>query len=530
MTAARAKTISFNDVLAQTDSSFKNLFDMGLLPQLEEKRIVPRGLKKSLESKREPARIPLLLGYLKNMKPEKFIDLLSILEQSSKEHEQEETRKNTQRLVEVMSTHVRNMFAYGGEKAEAVIQSFLSTADYYKELSQSHTAKTQHRLETIQTSTTESETAIAEVETTISTGAVSSLAPVDPVSHPPLRPPPGHMIDPPAQWFTREGGTLYSPIHGVEVVILPEAPPLGVDKFWLSIHVYPRGPFVLPEGVVSCSPAVWFFLSPTFEFVKDVTVRIPHSARGSVSSDVCVYRMLTGKEGTKDPPFVLSEKVEGCECDWYHTTVHVRHFSPYRNGVSSDVTSEAVHRTQPQSMKHSSKHPVATGLKHLAKQRSSSFEKDSDTPDQLTVRTQSIAPVRSTVNRYCITRGIPKDLSSTPWDAKFYVGLSHPTHIWVRKVTKCNELYIQLGVRSSAPIYKLYSWSSAPIYRCTAGPLPLYIELNILSHIWVRNLTKYNRTPARSKTLCPCPCPCPYIHTLHNHTGRGGLLNVKGRV
>ena len=91
---------------------------------------------------------------------------------------------------------------------------------------------------------------------------------LDPASQlPPLRPPPGHMIDPPAQWFTREGGTLYSPIHGIEVVIPPEAPPLGVDKFWLSIHVYPRGPFVLPEGVVSCSPAVWFFLSPTFEFV-----------------------------------------------------------------------------------------------------------------------------------------------------------------------------------------------------------------------------------------------------------------------
>ena len=48
------------------------------------------------------------------------------------------------------------------------------------------------------------------------------------------------MIDPPVQWFTREGGTLYSPIHGIEVVIPPDAPPLGVDKFWLSIHVYPR--------------------------------------------------------------------------------------------------------------------------------------------------------------------------------------------------------------------------------------------------------------------------------------------------
>ena len=277
-----------------------------------------------------------------------------------------------------------------------------------------------------------------------------------------------------------EGGTLYSPIHGIEVVIPPDAPPLGVDKFWLSIHVYPRSPFVFPEGVVSCSPAVLFFLSPTFEFVKDVTVRIPHSVRGSVSSDVCVYRMLTGEEGTKDPPFVLSEKVEGCECDWYHTTVHVRHFSPYRNGVSSDTTSEAVHRTQPQSMKHSSKYPVATGLKHLAKQRSSSFEKDSDTPDQLTVNVKQSSGQLSTTcssafinqdssavctppepkvassgyipgtptpaqpqcaayaNQYCIARGMPRDVSSTPWQAKFYVVQSHPSHSWVRKLSPCS--------------------------------------------------------------------------------------------
>ena len=205
------------------------------------------------------------------------------------------------------------------------------------------------------------------------------------------------MDVPAAHCFSREGGTLYSAIHGIEVVIPSNAPPLGVDKFWLSIHVYPRGPFVLPEGVVSCSPAVWFHLSPTFEFVKDVTVIIPHSAKGSASSDVCVYRMPTGKQATRDPPFVLSEKVEGCKRDCYQTTVHVRHFSPHKNAASKETSSKAIHKTQPHSMKHSST--------QLKQQRSSSFKKNSCTPDELTVSVKQLSS-QSSMDSFsaCITK------------------------------------------------------------------------------------------------------------------------------
>ena len=438
--------ISFKDVLVCVDTTFSRLFDAkALLPLLVAKGVFPKNFK--LDRYPQSKRANILLGVLRK-KPRNFFEFLRVLFEHASQGD-----KQSQRLVCIMGPHIKDMFTYEDEcpGSDSIVGSFLAAAEAYKSPQESapHTHGQKQETATMGESSSE---------------VVSANPRLDPVSQlPPLRPPPGHMDDPPAQWFTREGGTLYSPIHGIEVVIPPDAPPLGVDKFWLSIHIYPRSPFVFPEGVVSCSPAVWFFLSPTFEFVKNVTVRIPHSARGSVSSDVCVYRMLTGKEGTRDPPFVLSEKVEGCECDWYHTTVHVRHFSPYRNGVSSDTTSEAVHRTQPQSMKHSSKHPVATGLKHLAKQRSSSFEKDSDTPDQLTVNvkqssgqctppepkvassgyipgtpTPAQPQCAAYANQYCIARGMPRDVSSTPWQAKFYVVQSHPSHSWVRKLSPCS--------------------------------------------------------------------------------------------
>ena len=269
------------------------------------------------------------------------------------------------------------------------------------------------------------------------------------------------MSDPLARKFGRDGGTLYSPIHGIEVIIPPDSPPQGVDEFSLSFHVYPRGPFILPDDVISCSPTVWFSLQPYFQFVKDVTVRIPHSARVSDDIDISVYRTSASSHGQKEPPYILSEKVADCEYGWYNTVIHVQHFSPFKNGAErkSDQCAKAVHKTQPHSFKHTAKNSVATNLKSLSTQKSSSFEKDhldeftscvcaktkpQDSPH--TLNKQPAAGVVGTpalvqaqcipshsVNRYCIGREMPRDRTKTPWDERFYIVHSHPSNIWVRK-------------------------------------------------------------------------------------------------
>lgn len=465
-TARREKKISFNDVLAQTDTSFNNLFNMGLLQQLEDERIVPRGLGKSLQNKPEPRRIPLLLGYMKKMKPERFIDFLRILEENSRSaKENEETRKKTQRLMVIMSARVKEMFTYGEQEAEDVIQSFLDTADGYSSVQ----------------STTATAPAIDEsfelVETSSSRPPLRSLPGMEIVdeslatvklveassSRPPLRPPPGFMSDRLAGYFGGEGGTLYSPIHGIEVVMPPGSVPQHINRFSLSLHVYLQGPFVLPDGVVPCSPAVWFTLCPHFEFVENVAIRIPHSASIDDDLDISVYRIPSSSDGRNEPPYYLSEKVTAVECDWYDTVIHVKHFSPHNAGASRKGD-ESVKKVQSQPLKHSLKNPVASGLKNLSKQKSSSFERDDlteltvkhqisagacaipnpqDSPNTHTAKHQSqnfdsVTQVQATcvahcsVNRFCITREMPRDRSTTPWEEKFHVTHSQPSYIWVR--------------------------------------------------------------------------------------------------
>lgn len=425
----KAREISFNDVLAQTDTSFKNLFNMGLLPKLEAGGIVPKGLEKDLQKRSKAQKIPRLLAHMKRMKPERFIDFLSILEKNSEDEENEDARKNVQKLMVVMSPLVKAMKTYGGEMA---IQSFLDTAEDYR-MPKTETATEQEH--------------IAIVETPI------------PASRPPLQPPPGYMNDREAKCFGRDGGTLYSPIHGIEVIIPPDSAPQGIAIFSLAVFVYLQGPFELPNGIIPCSPTVWFTLDPCFDFVKDVTVRIPHSARVDENLEVSVYSTPYSNDGRKGPPYVLSEKVASCKCDWYNTEVHVRHFSPHRNGINQkdDESTKAVPKTQSHSLKHSSKNLTSTTLKHISKQKSSSFEKD-----ELTVKRQSsiglssslchepkhssstpeatapceqvqaqFKPANSAI-KYCISREMPRDRTKTPWDAKFHVFHCQASSIWVR--------------------------------------------------------------------------------------------------
>ena len=173
---------------------------MGLLPKLEDRGIVPMGLGKDLQKRSKAQKIPRLLAHMKRMKPERFIDFLSILEKNSEEEENEDARKNVQKLMVVMSPLVKSMKTYGEEMA---IQSFLDTAEEYK-MPKTETATKQEYI----------------VEAQI------------PASQPPLCPPPGYMNDHVAECFGREG-TLYSPIHGIEVVIPPDSP--GIEIFSLAV-------------------------------------------------------------------------------------------------------------------------------------------------------------------------------------------------------------------------------------------------------------------------------------------------------
>ena len=76
---------------------------------------------------------------------------------------------------------------------------------------------------------------------------------------------------------------LHNPAHGVSIQITEDAVPLEIDTFTLTIHAYLNGPFHIPEEYEICT-AIFLLqvhshstLAP-FQFLKPVTLQIPHSA------------------------------------------------------------------------------------------------------------------------------------------------------------------------------------------------------------------------------------------------------------
>ena len=444
-TVAREKKLAFTDVLTEIDNSFNNLFDMGLLREMEDAGgIVPKGLKACLEKKDEATRIPRLLGYMKNMKkPVRFIEFLRILERSTRSAETApKMRENTRRLMVVMSAYVKDMFTYGGDEEEAAIQSFIATAESYITTREGQITK--ESVKSTQSSAGPSQESIAEAEC--------------PSLKPPLTPQRGFSL---ARCFYREGGTIYSSIHGIEVIIPPDSIPSHIPKFVLSFYVYLRDPFVLPANITPIGPTVWFSLTPYFEFIGDISIRIPHSAVVGGDLDMAVYTTAP----SPNPPcvnreaYMLSETVDDCTYDWYYTVVKVRHFSPFRPGARKKAD-ESIKKIPSNPFKHSLKTNTAKTLKDLKKQKSSSIDKECP-PDELTTKCRAsfgaicskpntdtlvdaMACVQmepstvpspqvqaSSVNSYWIARESTRNRSGIPWSEKFHVVHNHPSYVWV---------------------------------------------------------------------------------------------------
>ncbi len=139
----------------------------------------------------------------------------------------------------------------------------------------------------------------------------------------PPKPPKGHLGNPVSRFFTKEGGTLYSPLHGVTVIIPPNAVPGAIPTFFLSMHFYLLQPFTLMDDADPCSVIVWLHQNPHFHFLEEVTVKIPHAA--IVDDSLCV---LTWGKGGKDEQLNLNTEVPADFSDGYHAVIKVKHFCP----------------------------------------------------------------------------------------------------------------------------------------------------------------------------------------------------------
>ena len=254
---------------------------------------------------------------------------------------------------------------------------------------------------------------------------------------------------------------LYSPEHGVTVIIPEGAIPASVDRFVLGVYVYMRGPFTLPENAQLCSPIVWFHHQPRFKFEADVTIKIPHcaivaavqpkscstGASASLIEEDDSLQVVTVEEGMDEgaaTQYALTRRLPADFSDGYHAVFVVRHFSPHtvvkcgssqqqsptRKRLGSNESSGIRKRTYSNSSTVASNLPCKGQTTTKDLQKSGSLEDDLYSMKQAKSRKEGGAKARDGM-KFCIARCMPVDRSTGNWDVNFLISHWNPTGIMV---------------------------------------------------------------------------------------------------
>ena len=303
---SKAQGISHEKVLFDSGDSFKRYMDNHvetLLQKMTKKNIISKYLVKVIKGKHKSIHLDFLLGIMKEMSLEKFIAYLQLLLAISRQPEEQErdTKKraekslhvkgtlqdDTKRLMRVMKGLLEAMKPAPGSELHAVVAEFV----YF--VSQD--------------------------------SSVQSQSAVQPIDRPPnlsqhFCPPEGQLGNAEFGVFTNEGGTLYSALHGVTVIIPPNAIPEAFSPFSLSMHFYLQQPFTLMDDADPCSVIVWLHQDPHFHFLEEITVKIPHAA--VVDNSLCVLTW------GKDKQLNLNTEVPADFSDGYHAVIKVKYFCP----------------------------------------------------------------------------------------------------------------------------------------------------------------------------------------------------------
>ncbi len=221
--------------------------------------------------------------------------------------------------------------------------------------------------------------------------SIQSQSAVQPIDRPPnlsqhFCPPEGQLGNAEFGVFTNEGGTLYSALHGVTVIIPPNAIPEAFSPFSLSMHFYLQQPFTLMDDADPCSVIVWLHQDPHFHFLEEVTVKIPHAA--VVDNSLCVLTWGKAKQ------LNLNTKVPAEFSGGYHAVIKVKHFCP-------KVTTRKRKREQ------------------------------SGSKDSKKVKLESTAGEDESGFKYSIACSMPSDQSTGDWKVQFAACQSNPTGILV---------------------------------------------------------------------------------------------------
>ena len=249
-----------------------------------------------------------------------------------------------------------------------------------------------------------------------------------------------YLVQPPlfvggieSETFTQTGGVFYSPIHGISVDIPEQAIPSHVSSFEIKMRVCLHGPFIFPyPDIEICSAVVCLSCEPSFDFVSDVTVEIPHCAIIDSESDREDYLVLRASDSEDSPYWNFSEVLES-KLSTYHVTVKVQHFSKVAN----------VFRKNKRKQKSKKKRDKLKKLKegsldsNVRYTRQSSLGSDQasgttrkrafSTPASISGTGSKVDMLSSSSSEFTVVCCAPQDRLLPSWMVACIISYSHPT-------------------------------------------------------------------------------------------------------
>ena len=447
-----------------------------VVPAMIEKKILNKRLGKALMKKNEKQLF--IDSVLKQLTLEQFGVFLTVI-RAIEEDSSSETKERP--LMKILSSQLKNMKLKTDQaNVQKIFSEFIKAADEeFKVSSQLPSASTTN-VDELSTNVLQGTTALSSLASATTANASSMVnghdtvvtkqasdtnsRSVDPDLQAALalegrRPfPHGYLSGCKSRSFTREGGILYSPEHGVTVTIPEGAVPASVENFMLGLYVYMRGPFSLPENTRLCSPIVWFHHHPRFRFEADVVVKIPHSAVVAVQQSQCCslsvsptnteddsLHVVTIEEGMTEGTslYALTRCLPANFSDGYHALFVVRHFSPHavvkcqnqhqspvRKRLGSNESSGIVKKRTYSNSSTASRLPSKGQATTKDLQKSGSLEDKLYQVKQGESRNGSGVDVQGEI-KFCIARCMPTDRSTGNWDVNFLISHWHPTGIRV---------------------------------------------------------------------------------------------------
>ena len=455
---ASKEGISFERVVGDCDHAFKQFLDLNDVVQgLVEKKVIR---KKIGDWVIENNARDFLIGKLKKLSPEKFGKYLEVVQSIEENNPKDKGRP----MMRTLSTALSELKLEKGSPFEQTVSEFTAAAT--RPRGKARVASTsEDKSRTIQYTQVVSEYCQHEMSTQSVAAASECIATTEkstsqiecsskeeasrllPATL--QRPPAGSLPGGKSACFTKAGGMLYSPEHGVTVMVSERAVPPNIDTFVLGFYPYMCGQFTVPKDVEACSPVVWLFLSPYFEFQADVVVKIPHAVLvnesdndSNLHDELCVLTVSEVEERQiqSGSQFSLTRCLKADFSDGHHAVFTVRHFSPHVVGKKKrSVTSNTRKRNEsggvrkrthsndsPANRRRSKGQTTKDSVKQSSQQDCDSdgcSQKDADDGDQ-----------SEPGMRFCIARCMPINPQGQSFTVDFMITYCHPTGMSVSSI------------------------------------------------------------------------------------------------